>query len=479
MSNAYLEGQFAPVQKELTAHDLPVTGTIPAHLDGRYLRNGPNPAGDIDPDTYNWFIGDGMVHGIRIRDGRAEWYRNRWVRAGRVARALGEQPPPRTRGAGIELIGANTNVLAHAGRTLALVEGGNTNYELDDELDTVGACDFDGTVHGGFTAHPKHDPETGEMHAVSYRFGLGNHVRYEVIGTDGRARRAVDVEVTGSPMMHDFALTRRHVVFYDFPVTFDPRQAAEMTMPRGMRAPARLLLSALIGRVRVPDPVAALVARGRGAPTRYPYRWNRNYPARIGVLPREAGSDAVRWFDVPPCYVFHTLNAFDDDAGVVIDVVRHAKVFDDDLTGPSEGNPTLERWRLDLRTGAVDQQRLCDRPQEFPRIDENLLGTPHRFGYTVEIDEGRLLKHDLSGGGTTSTRTFGGEGHPIGEFVFEPNPGATSEDDGVLMGFVHDLAEDRSDLAFLDAGTLETIGTVHLPHRVPAGFHGNWIPTTP
>src|SRR5690349_14372294 len=140
----YLSGEFAPVTEEYTLTHLDVSGTIPDHLDGRYLRNGPNPIGEIDPELYHWFVGDGMVHGIRIRDGKAQWYRNRWVRA-----------------AGL---GANTNVIGHAGKTLALVEGGLPNYELTDELETVGVCDFDGTLSGGYTAHPKRDPETGELH---------------------------------------------------------------------------------------------------------------------------------------------------------------------------------------------------------------------------------------------------------------------------------------------------------------------------
>ena len=161
-----------------------------------------------------------MVHGVRIRDGRAEWYRNRWVRSphGRQgARRAGSAPGwfP------ISQMGANTNVIGHAGKTLALIEGGVANYELTDELDTVGVCDFDGTLPGGYTAHPKRDPDTGELHAVSYFCCWGNTVQYSVIGTDGQARRTVDIEVTGSPMMHDLSLTERHVVFYDLPVTFD------------------------------------------------------------------------------------------------------------------------------------------------------------------------------------------------------------------------------------------------------------------
>jgi carotenoid cleavage dioxygenase len=203
MTNRYLEGAFAPLQDEYTLTDLEVEGTIPDHLDGRYLRNGPNPIGEIDPELYHWFIGDGMVHGVRIRGGRAEWYRNRWVRGPLAAKALGEQAPAGN--FGISPIGANTNVIGHGGKTLALVEGGVASYELTDELDTVGICDFDGTLTGGYTAHPKRDPENGELHAVSYSMNRGNTVQYSVIGADGRTRRTVDIEVSGSPMMHDFS----------------------------------------------------------------------------------------------------------------------------------------------------------------------------------------------------------------------------------------------------------------------------------
>ncbi|MGB0437785.1 MAG: carotenoid oxygenase family protein, partial [Mycobacterium sp.] len=298
MGNRYLEGSYAPLSQEFTLTSLEVTGSIPDYLDGRYLRNGPNPIGEIDPELYHWFAGDGMVHGIRIRDGRAEWYRNRWVRSPLAAESLGEPVPPKR--SSISQLGANTNVIGHAGKTLALVEGGVANYELTDELDTVGVCDFGGTLSGGYTAHPKRDPDTGELHAVSYSMLRGNSVQYSVIGADGRARRTVDIAVTGSPMMHDFSLTERYVVFYDLPVTFDAQQAATMTVPPALQLPARLLLSALIGRVRIPDPVAARIPVGGGADRRFPYSWNPGYPARVGVMPREGGNADVRWFDVEP-----------------------------------------------------------------------------------------------------------------------------------------------------------------------------------
>ena len=226
---------------------------------------------DPDPATYHWFIGSGMVHGVRLRDGKAEWYRNRWVRSADVADALGEEPRPGSVHAGMDF-SANTNVIGHAGRTFAIVEAGARPYELTDELDTVGPCDFDGTLPGGYTAHPLPDPDTGELHAVSYFFGWGNKVQYSVIGTDGRVRRTVDVEVSGSPMMHDFSLTDGHVVIYDLPVTFDLESAT----------------------------------------TGFPYGWNADYPARVGVMRRDSDGSDVRWLDVEPCYVYHPLNAYDD-----------------------------------------------------------------------------------------------------------------------------------------------------------------------
>ncbi|GAB2695651.1 carotenoid oxygenase family protein [Nocardia thraciensis] len=475
MDNRYLAGVFSPVQQEHTLTDLPVTGAIPDHLDGRYLRNGPNPVGELDPALYHWFSGDGMVHGVRIRDGAAEWYRNRWVRGPATSAALGEQPLVRARG-----VGANTNVIGHAGRTLALVEAGLPNYELTDELDTVGICDFDGTISGGYTAHPKRDPDTGELHAVSYSFRGGNRVQYSVIGVDGRAKRTVDIEVRGAPMMHDFSLTENYVILYDLPVTVDPRVTAEMAVPRGLRLPVRLLLSAVIGRLRLPNPPAAKQV-SPAKDRRLPYAWNPKYQARVGVMPRAGGSADMRWFDIEPCYVFHPLNAYDDGDTIVLDVVRHPKMFDADRLGPNEGPPTLERWEVDLNAGKVRQCRFDDRSQEFPRMDERRTGKRHRYGYVPAVGAhgggaATLYKHDLLSG-TTATRSFGA-GKSLGEFVFEPSAPDAAEDEGVLMGFVYDAPTDRSDLVILDAQTLETAASIHLPHRVPAGFHGNWIRST-
>ncbi len=444
--NRYLAGNYAPVSEEVTAFDLPVTGQVPEALEGRYLRIGPNPVSAPDPASYHWFTGSGMAHGVRLRGGKAEWYRNRFVRATDVSLALGEEPKPGPRHGGME--GANTNVIAHAGRTLALVEAGACPVELTYELDTVAHTDFDGTLPNGFTAHPKRDPRTGELHAAAYFWELP-YIHYLVMGQDGRVRRVENIEVKGAPMMHDMSLTQRHAVFYDLPVTFN-------------------LDLAMSGAV-------------------FPYVWNDDYGARVGVMPRAGSGADTRWFEVEPCYVYHPLNAYDDDDRVVLDVVRHPRMFDRDRRGPNDGVPSLWRWTVDLSSGSVKEEQLFDRAEEFPRVDERVVSQPHRYGYgatlsvaeegggDVGFDGSALVKHDLERE-TTEVHDYG-EGRATGEGVFVPRSSDAAEDDGWVMSFVYDAAGDRSDLVILDAQDFgaEPVATVHLPQRVPFGFHGNWV----
>jgi carotenoid cleavage dioxygenase len=440
-TNRYLEGNFGPVHEELTVTDLPVTGTLPSELSGRYLRIGPNPVTAPDPATYHWFTGDGMVHGVRLRDGRAEWYRNQWVRSASVSATLEEAPKGGPVFGDMDFAN-NTNAVGFAGSTWALVEAGATPVEMTYELETVGRSDFGGTLPGGFTAHPKIDPDTGEMHAMAYWWGWGDKVQYVVIGTDGRVRRTVDVTVGGPTMMHDFAITERNVVIFDLPVTFD-------------------LDAAMTGE-------------------NFPYRWDPSYTPRIGLLPRDGAADDVRWAEVEPCYVFHPMNAHDlPDGRVVVDVARHPKMFATDTNGPNEGSPTLDRWTIDTASGKVLEERLDDRGQEFPRVDERLVGKRNRYGYCAGFDtgvrHGPLLKHDLQAG-TVESHDYG-PGRVTGEGVFVPRDAGAAEDDGYVLSFVYDEARDGSDLVLLSAQDFagEPLAVVHLPQRVPFGFHGNWV----
>jgi carotenoid cleavage dioxygenase-like enzyme len=439
----WLTGNFAPVQEEVTAADLPVTGTIPEELAGRYLRNGPNPIDAPDPTSYHWFTGTGMVHGIRLRDGRAEWYRNRWVRSPEVAEALGEAPRPSPYREDTRVFAANTNVIGHAGRTFAIVEAGAPPIELTDDLDTIGPTDFGGTLEHPFSAHPKRDPVTGELFVVAYYWAWGERLRYMIVAADGRVRHAVDVPVPGMPMVHDTAITQTYALLFDLPCTFD-------------------LDAAMSGAT-------------------LPYRWNPDYGARVGLIPREGGAADVRWFEVEPCYVFHPLNAYDTpDGKVVVDLVRWPEMFHHDLLGPTEGPTRLDRWTIDPAAGKVLEETLDDHSQEFPRHDERLLGRPYRYGYGASVvapfDHGTGLKHDVAAG-TVEEHDYG-PGRATGELVFVPRSPDAAEDDGWILSLVHDAATDRSDLVILHAQdfTGDPVAVVHLPQRVPFGFHGNWVP---
>jgi carotenoid cleavage dioxygenase-like enzyme len=439
-SNRYLTGNFAPVGEEITAYDLRVTGTVPRELAGRFLRIGPNPLPNEDVGSYHWFTGPGMVHGVRLRDGRAEWYRRRWVRSDRVCQFYGwpEVSGP-CHGMGDNT--ANTNVIGLAGRTFAIVEAGGLPVELSDQLETLRRSDFDGTLAGSFTAHPKRDPRTGELHAVAY-YWEWDAVRYVVVGRDGRVRRSVDVALPGKPMVHDCAITERYVLIFDLPVTFD----VERAMSGG----------------------------------NFPYAWNPAHPARVGLLPREGDGEQIRWVEVEPCYVFHPLNAHDlPDGRVVVDVVRHPRMFASDLLGPNEGAPTLTRWTLDPTTSRAHEQRLDDRAIEFPRHDERRVGQPHRFGYAATFDalrHGPAIKYDLARG-TSEVHDYGRDRVTL-EPVFVPCTPDAAEDDGWILSYVYDGTTGRSDVVILHAQDFAgaPVATIHLPDRVPFGFHGNWVP---
>ncbi len=445
-SHTFLEGNFAPVDTEVTAWDLPVRGALPSDLNGTYVRNGPNPVAP-DPANYHWFIGEGMLHGVRISEGKAQWYRNRWVRSPKVAAMQGREPVARQEGGFFAGLG-NTNVVAQAGTLLALTEG-SLPYRIDGELETVGETNFGGVLPYGVNAHPKFDPVTGNMHVMSYHF-LDALLGYHEIDTEGHLVRT-ELLPTGKPIMaHDMALTSSTVVAFDLPVIFDLEMAA-----------ARRAM---------------------------PFRWDDDYVPRVGLMPRSGTAEDTVWIEVESCYVFHPLNAYDDGDVVVVDVARHPSMFRADLDDEGDGSPSLVRWRLNRVTGSFSSEVIDDRAQEFPRINERFTGIPHRFGYTAEIGVSRMgggadlttsiFKHDLKAG--TSEVHNMGRGRTGGEFVFVPAGDGVNEDDGWLMGFVYDAATDRSELVVLDATDLGAapVAVVELPVRVPAGFHGNWVDHT-
>src|SRR3546814_396375 len=204
--NRWMAGLYAPLPEEVTSYELDVVGELPPELEGRYLRNGPNPVGPVDPASYHWFTGDAMVHGLRLRDGGADWYRARYVRSTAVGETLGEEPAPGDRHSGMDT--ASTNGVCFGGSTFALVEAGARPVELSYELDTVMHSDLGGTLPNGYTAHPKVDPATGDLHAVAYHWAIP-HLQYIVIGADGLVRQVEPIEVADGQMVHDCSINER------------------------------------------------------------------------------------------------------------------------------------------------------------------------------------------------------------------------------------------------------------------------------
>jgi carotenoid cleavage dioxygenase len=433
----WLQGNYAPVAHELTAHGLQVTGALPPELDGVYLRNGPNPT---RAPSRHWFLGQGMVHGVRLRNGRAEWYRNRALRTPlleRVPSAL--QGPPKLADSA-----SNVALIYHARRLLSLGEQG-LPYELSRaDLSTLGVCDFRGRLHTNMTAHPKVDPETGELLMFGYDF-LKPHLTYHRVDADGDLVESRAIELPAPVMMHDFAITRRHVVFMDLPIRFR-------------------LDRALCG-------------------DSFPFRWDDRHTARIGVMARNA-PEQPRWFEIDPCFVFHVMNAYEEGDVLVLDAVRYPRLWDGETTR-FDTLPALHRFRIDLREGRVSSDALDDHALEFPQVDARCVGRPHRYGYALHVrsQSGEapggahgVLKYDLARGGV-QLRMFSDD-ERCDEVVFVPASPEAGEDEGYLLGYGFDTRTQSSELIVLDAQRIDAapLARVHLPQRVPFGFHGLWVP---
>lgn len=436
--NPYLEGNYAPIASETTAFDLRVFGAVPKELEGRFVRIGPNPVGPIDRDNYHWFTGTGMAHGLRLRNGQAEWYRSRFVIGEQAAAALGRANIPGPKN-GFGDGSPNTNLVNLGDRSYAIVEAGGLPVELTYDLESVARSSLDGTLPNGFSAHPKLDPVTGEQHVMTYQPGL-QALSYIVVDPAGRARVVADIPMPDCPMIHDVAFTATSAIVLDLPVTFD--------MPSAMA--------------------------GLGMP----FRWRRERTPRVGLLPRNGDLSRLQWIEVPACYVFHVMNAYDAEDTVVLDVVRHEKVFDADHRGPSEGAPRLVRWVLDRITGGFSETQLSEEGCEFPRLNDAFGGQPYRYGYTAESSTlffGAAHKHDVKTA-RTEVHDFG-PGRAGLEPVFIPRENAKSEDDGWVMAYVYDANRDASDVEILDAQAFSDgpVARIELPVRVPFGFHGNWL----
>jgi carotenoid cleavage dioxygenase len=457
-TDPYLQGPNAPRSDERALIDLPVRGTIPAELDGAYLRNGPNP--QFEPLAYNFpFDGDGMIHAVELHEGRAS-YRNRWVttaglraerRAGRAVYGSVRRPFPVSK----RLVGsdgdpspvknaANTNVIGFGDRILALYEAG-LPYELDTQLQTLGTFDFGGRLTTTMTAHPKHDPADGSLHFFRYAVDTPQCVYY-VADAAGTIVRETPIALRATTIVHDCLLTQRSFILVVAPLIFD------------------------------------LQAIMRGKPA---FRYEPQRGTEIIVIDRSDVAKPPQRLTTDGFYFWHFVNGYEHGNDVIVDLIVHESMegsFRND--GPV---PSLVRLTLDPAAGTCRFDRRDERFVELPRVPDGVGGRAYRFGYAAAAGLTKmrrdlpaasfdgLVRYDMTDRSTT-VRTFG-----AGEFVGEPaivaKHDARSEDDVYVMTFCYDRATDTSSFVIIEGADFAgpPLAVVQLPVRVPNGYHGSWI----
>jgi carotenoid cleavage dioxygenase-like enzyme len=458
VKSSFLEGNYGPVPDERDDDALEVIGAIPPELDGTFVRNGPNP--QFHPlGRYHWFAGDGMLHAVSLREGRAR-YRNRyvrtegWTREHEAGRALwcGDLAAPdfeNPNGPGRGNT-ANTALVHHHGKLLALWEAGPPYEVALPSLDTVGPHTFGGKLETPFTAHPRVDARTGRLCYFGYNLVAPPYLSYGEVTREGELAFSRELDMAGGSMIHDFVITEKYAVIPVFPLAFD-------------------------------------LERAMGGAD--PFVWSDALPTRFAVIPRGDPTAPVRWIEAPACYAFHYADAHDGpDDTIVLYGCRLPRIsMDLESQGAASNAGRMHRWTLDLRAGRASERALDDAGSEFPRINDSFAGRGARYAYCAGLPEAfafanndalsdRWLKYDLAGDARTAHAhgdgVFGGEG------VFVPRAGASAEDDGWIVGFVHDRARDQSELRIVDAATMDAapVARVLLRRRVPYGFHGTWVP---
>ncbi|MEM6914858.1 MAG: carotenoid oxygenase family protein [Pseudomonadota bacterium] len=431
---------FSPVQTEITVEKLEVDGHIPQELTGLYVRNGPNTAGPTSPHQH-YFSGDGMVHGVHIEAGQAKWYRNRFVRSGAVPKRLGIADPggPVTHGLDVS---PNTNVVQFADRLYATIEAGASMVEITRELETVARSDLGGTLEHGFTGHHKIDPVDHDIHAVTYSSKIGANALYQRLSPSGTMLNQITIPLSGMTQIHDMSITKNYAIVLDLSVVFSAWALLKTTLP---------------------------------------IKWDGNKPARVGVIPKGGKADDIRWFEVAPCYAYHTMNAYETEGGdVVLDVSRYERASEKDMYGPlGDTEATIERWILPMSgpDRKAREERIFDLPLDFPKISGSIEGRPYRYGYAVEatLDPSfdRAVKLDFE---TGEVRYQAFDGGMSSEMTFIPRGAA--EDDGWLMGFVFQPKLQKSRLVILDAQRFDEdpVASIWIPDQyVPIGTHGGWF----
>lgn len=464
----YRTGTWQPQTKEWDANDLQVVeGAIPTDVDGVYLRNTENPAHPAIA-RYHPFDGDGMIHAVGFRDGRA-FYRNRFIRTdgfqaeqevGKPLWAgLAERPTDTLAdyGWGARTMlkdSSSTDVAVHNGVALTSFYQCGDLYRLDPmSLQDLGKAQWGGKFpfDWGVSAHPKPDDRTGELLFFNYSTEAP-YMNYGVVDANNELVHYTPVPLPGPRLPHDMAFTENYAILNDCPMFWDPE------------------------------------ALRKGA---YAVRFHEDMPTRIGVIPRRGGPEDIRWFEGAATYVLHWTNAYEDGDEIVLD-----GFFQDDPSPADDGvgsawrrafrflandlmKPRLHRWRLNMVTGQAKEEPLTDSISEFGMINAGFAGSEYRYVYSALNEPGwflfnGILKHDTWTG--TEQRFMLEEGVFASETSVAPRVGSTGEDDAYLVTITSDMNADASYCLLFDAKDI-TAGPVcklKLPERVSSGTHSTW-----
>lgn len=462
-NHPYLTGAWTPIVDECDAEDLEVIGRIPDDIDGVYVRNTENPVHE-PIGFYHPFDGDGMLHAMTFRDGKAT-YRNRFVRtrafmaeqeAGEALWAGFPNPAGTSKRPGMTAQGfvkdaSSTDVVFHAGKILSTHWLCGEGYRLDPfTLEQLGTESW--TPWDGISAHPKVDERTGELLFFNYsKYAPYQH--YGVVDKNNKLVHYTPIPTPGSRLPHDMAFSENYSILIDLPMFWDPKLLADH---------------------------------------HHVVRFHPEMKTRFAIFPRYGTADDVKWFEADPTYVLHWNNAYEEGDEIIVDGFFQENPMPEPLPGVDglmgrvmagidihSFKSKLHRWHFNLKSGGVKEYDLDPRYLEFGTFNQRYAGRKNRYSYSTASKPGwflftGLVKHDLETGDSWSV-SFGEERYGS-EAPFVPRQEATAEDDGYLVSFITDMAEDRSECVLIDAQNIESgpVCRIILPHRISSGTHAAW-----
>ena len=457
-------GVFEPIRIECDVADLDIEGDVPADLDGAFYRVQPDPKFPPRLGDDIAFNGDGMISMFRFKGGRVD-FKQRYARTdkfvleeeaghalfGAYRNPLGDDPKVKGRHRGT----ANTNAFFHGGYLFGLKEDSPAVAMDANTLETFGYHDFDGQVTAPtFTAHPKIDPETGDMCCFSYASKglLTRDMVYWEITPEGKKTREVAFEIPYYAMMHDFGLTRDYAIFHVVPIT-SSWERLEAGLPH--------------------------------------FGFDTTMPVYLVVLPRGGDAKDIRTFTAPNLFASHVMNAFNDGTKIYFDTPEAKNnmfPFFPDIHGAPFNGPEsashLTRWTVDMASNSGElesRERLCDFVGEFPRMDERYNAEAYRHGWMLGMGMGpgsrASLGHvDVSTGQAKVWQA--GPNRALQEPCFIPRNKDAPEGEGYIVQIQQHHDDGQSDLLLFDAQHVDDgpMATIHVPLRMRFGLHGNWVP---